>query len=384
MGRMQVLRTSFSGIWKGVKSKFRTQKTAEVVTENAIFTKPKELSHDLPKDEFIKTTIKPPREITKTDKINFRQYLLSKKVDLKITPEEIKTLFAYEGEEFRNKSFEFLCKKLNIPEYYKPALISNSSVNTPMSYDFILNAIQINPNFAEQLSDKALFLSGLRHEFQHYLQNIAMFRHETKGEELISIYSRIASKNVHKNIDHYARNCSIAQIVQIFDEQGTKDIMYMKELLKNNKIEEYQAYLYKTEEDMYKHFNSIYTDLRKTIIDKMGVIKKDSIEGKRAEKMIKDTASDCNYWTEDGNIKLVYYITDIREVEALTAQDMMSLRINAAINGDSKYCYIQKMKETQENMQKQADLNPELKELMNNDKPIKAEDFKKMLTYLYD
>lgn len=377
MGRLQIIKTRFSTLWQGAKNKCLRSKASEHIIENK--------NIPAPTDEFIKTTSVSSRPITTSEKFNFRQFLLGKKVDLKITPQEIKTLYSYEGEEFKIQALEFLFKKLNIPKDLKPGFVYGDELQAPMFYDLVLNTIKINPNFAEQLSDKTLFLATLRHEMQHFVQNLSMFRHESKGEELITLYTKLASQNVHTNLDKYARNTDIEQLRQIFDEVGMKEIIYLKELLKNNKLNEYEQRLIKIENDMYNQFLPVYTNLRASIVKNMGTIKKDTAEGKRIEKMFQETASQLNYWEKDGSINIGKYFADMREIEALTAQDMIMLRLKAITNNNDKYCYLKIMRETQEYMKKNVDtLNPQLQELIKSEKNITTEEVKKILSYLFD
>lgn len=383
MGTFQVIKTGISTVWKGVKGRCLRTKTPELFAESRNITAPKEL----PLDEFVRTTPKPPRPITVADKYNFRQYLLGKKLDLNVTSQEIRELFAHEGEEFKVKSFEFLCKKMKVPQDLKPDFAYGTEFQTPMYYDFVMNTIKVNPNFAEQLADKTTFLAALRHEMQHYAQNMAMFRHETEGERLINLYAKLSAKSVHTNVDKYVKNLDMEQLKQIFDEEGMKDITILKDLLKNNKMKEYEKYLTEIEEKMYQSYVPLFTDFRKNIIDQMGIIKKETVEGKRAARMIDETASELTYWKKDGSVDVNMYFDDIRENEALTAQDMMTLRLNAIKSGDDRYCYIKILREAQENMEKNIDkMAPSLQELVKKSQETKVDDeiVKQRLAYIFN
>ncbi len=392
MGTLQVLKTGFSTIWKGVKGKCMRTKTPKLFAESKNITVSNDLPlvdlplDDLPLDEFVRTTPKPPRPITTADKYNFRQYILGKKLDLKITQQEIKELFAHEGEEFKVKSFEFLCKKMNVPQSLKPDLLYGAEIQARMYYDYLMNKIYINPNFTEQLADKTTFLSVLRHEMQHCAQNMAMFRHETEGEKLIDLYAKMSAKSVHINVDKYVKTLDTEQLKQIFDEEGMKDITILKDLLKNNKTAEYEQYLARIEDEIYQKYIPIFTDFRKSIIDKMGILKKETVEGERASKMIDVTTSELQYWKQDGSADLGMYLNDIREVEALTAQDMITQQLNAITSGNNKYCYLKNLREAQENMEKNIDtLDPQLQELLIKSKEnIDEESVKQVMTYIFD
>ena len=119
----------------------------------------------------------------------------------------------------------------------------------------------------------------------------------------------------------------------------------------------------------------------------MGIIKKETVEGKRAARMIDETVSESTYWKKDGSIDASKYFDDIREIEALTAQDMMTLCLNAIKTGDDRYCYIKILREAKEHIEKNIDkMEPSLQELVKKSKETKIDDeiVKQRIAYIFN
>ena len=211
-----------------------------------------------------------------------------------------------------------------------------------------------------------------------------MFRHETKGIELVELLSKQNAKINCKNMDHYARNVDIAQLKQMLNEEDLKQISYLKDLLRNNKTNEYDYYMQLLEKQLTDYHMSAYTDFRNKIIKNLGVLKKDTKEGKRAEKMFNETAAEQSYWEQDGQIHYGKYFSDCRENEALAAQDSMMMNILRADN--QKKCYIKEMR-TQSAERKAAEPDSKLVkdvEETKQERKDKGISFKEFLSYLYD
>lgn len=305
---------------------------------------------DLQCDKIIKTTTAqtPQREITELHIWNFRQYLLYMKMNLNISKEEFKKLFALEGEEFKSNAYILLVGKMKIPKELTPGFIYSSEKNNSMFYNYMTNTIAVNPNAA---MDKKTFLILLRHELQHCSQNINMFRHETKGKELIEVFSSLSAKSGCKNIDSCVRNIELEQLKTVMDEDNLATMVHLKNLLKHNP-EEYKKYLQTMEKELYNTNVEQYTNFRKIIIDRYGILKENSKEGKRAEKMFNETVSETGYWKQDGSAHYgQYYLQDCRENEAMAAQSSMAMNISSAYE-DTPKCYMEVLRSEEEKINK--------------------------------
>lgn len=314
---------------------------------------------------------------------NFRHYFQAREMNLKITAAEFTRLFAYEGEEYKTKAFELLTNKMNIPKELVPKIVNEElTQDTAMFYDWIENCININKNLC---FDKVSFLVHLRHELQHFTQNMQLFRHETKGEEIIKIYSKLKTKTQCWAIDKYVRQFDLEQLKSFLNEQEIAEIAVLKELIKNNKTAEYENQMQIIEKNLYDIYLSQYTDFRKMVIEKMGILRKDTSEGKRAEKIFNETSAEHSYWEQNGQVHWGKYCLDCRESEALAAQSSILLNINEAYN--AKNCYLKIIKQEIESLPQNVDKTSKIWQDLEETKPTvktRFTDWKAAFSYLFD
>lgn len=378
MGKIQAIEKSLL-FWKTPKSN---------VNLNQLRYAPADSMHGADKfikNEFCKVT-ENHRQITYDDILNFKAYMLAKKVDTKVSPEEIKKLFSYEGEEFKLKSFGLLTEKLNIPKQLTPQFIySNMGINSPMAYDMASNIILVNPNM--QFASKSQFLSLLRHEFQHFLQNMNVYRHETKGKEAVKLYAKLGADTECRNIHQRAMDLTLEEIKELgFNEEGIDVYRNLQFLLDNERYKEYEQVLNSIHKSIEEHNIGIFENFRKTIIDAMGELKADSKEGKRAEKFFKETFSGQGYNEADGGIDYGKYFSDVREVEAMAAGDMIALKTTPELK--DKGCYIKMLKENAKKFEAQSNettnkINQDIERTAKENKE-QGITFKDMISYLFD
>lgn len=374
MGKIQALEKGFSVL--------RTNLPKGKINTNGLrYVPPKQLAE--PIDKFVssvpKETVKP--EVSKMDIVFFRRYLLGKKLDLKIEPKELEKLFSLEGKEFEEGAFEFLLKKMNIPSNIRPRLIESPQTNgCPMTYDFMLNQIVVNPNMKTPV--KEVHLSLLRHELQHFMQNMQILRSEGVGTDAVKHYSEVMSKLARQNNDELAKNCTIEQLAQMgFDEEGLNLHRQLKELLKNGTPEQYEEYMNQLEFGLQQYYEPLYEGLRNDVVSSMGAIKTGSTEWKRAVKFLDETKKGNYYFQPDGQIDYAKYMTDCRENEAIVSQEILGLKLFPKEGGS---CYIKECKlsegvESSGDAKFDADMDKLAEERKNGNI-----DFKKMISYLFD
>ncbi len=334
-----------------------------------------------PIDTFVSTA---PRKLNKQDIYHFRQYLLGKELETKITPKEIEELFVHKGEEFNLKAFEFLTKKLNVPTPLKPQLVYMEVPNAAMAYDFVTNIMMINP--AVKFADKSQILSTLTHEYRHFMQNMAILRHPTKGAEAIELYAKISGKATARNVDNIARNISIEDLrKQGFDESIIREYQLLKDMIANNRTVEYEAYLAEVAKFGEAQALPQMQVFRAEVLKEMKPLKEGSREARRAEKYFEATANQNGYRSKNGEIDFGKFLFDIREIEAMTAQDMMAMQTNEAIK--KKGCYLRIMKDAEKQFEEISNNNTELINSLNKQAEeinSRGISFKEMLSYIFD
>ena len=319
-----------------------------------------------------------PKKVEKMDLYNIRAYFLQKKMDLKISPDEFKTLFSYDGEEYKVKAFELLTKKMNVSKELMPNFIYGDIKNVPMCYDYASNYIAVNPNFK---GSKQEFLALLRHELQHYEQNLAMFRHETLSDEYINKFANMSAKMNCQNIKNLVKNGNLEELKKVESAEYYAEIAQLRNLSETNP-KEFDQYMEELFSIQLKAQLDAYNNFRQIAIAQKGLLTKDSFEGKRAAKMMKETLDEKSYWKENGEVNVAKYSMDCREIEAISAQDSMLCNIASA--SGKKVCVMKSLREASkaasENLSKnqKADLDKAGQE--HGD----AFSYKDFLSYIFD
>lgn len=323
------------------------------------------------------------KKLTPCDKFNFRAYLHFKTLDFKTNPEEINALFKFEGDEFFEKTYEFLIKKLGIPEKLKPAIIERSASETVgMTYDWINNCIAKNPNGF--IKEKVQIFGGLRHELQHFLQNMNVLRTEKVGDEVVNFYAKYAGKQRSAYADFEVKNLTLEQLKTNYDEQTLEYYKYLKDLLKNNP-DAYESELINLRNIIEGAQLTHFQNFRNLVIQEMGLIKEGTQPARRAQKMLKEIMSENAYWQSDGSIHAGKYAFDVRENEAITAQSAAQLK---TLPPEQRYCYLQIIKQQMqafEELLKKEPNTKEINELLETSKE-KAKEFNidELISYLFD
>jgi len=219
------------------------------------------------------------------------------------------------------------------------------------------------------------------------LQNINIYRHETKGKEAVNLYAKLYANNECQRIHDRAMDLSLEQIKELgFNEEGIALYKYLQDLLDNEQFKEYEQVLNNTRKSLQEYYTGIFENFRKTIVESMGELKADSKEGKRAEKFFKEISGN-NYWEADGGVDYGKYFVNAREIEAMIAGDMIGLKSAPELKEIG--CYIKLMKEAEKKMEAFITENKTNKinqDIENTAKDYKAKgiNFKDLISYLFD
>jgi len=322
------------------------------------------------------------RKFTLIDKFIARTYFHTKTLDFKTSQEEINALFKFEGDEFFKKAYDFLCSKLAIPEKLKPQLVEMPrQERVIMLYDLTSNIIIKNTNASKQ--SKIEMFSNLRHELQHFIQNMNILRTEGIGEQAVEQYSKIVAKNRRLYVDAEVRNITLEQLKVSYDEQTLEYYKYLKDLLKNNQ-NDYKAELENLEQIFENNTRPEIQAFRELVLNEMPQIKAGTTMAKRSEKMLNAVVS--SYFKDDGSVNAGKYVYDIMENEAILAGQVAELKTHPP---DEKFCYIQNMKKGIKQLKEQLEneQNTEICNELVETAAQKAQDlggFKGLISYLYD
>lgn len=278
-----------------------------------------------------------PRKVTSYDKFFFRGYTFCQNLKTKITQNDINKLSKYEGDEFIFESYDFLVRHLGVPLMLRPPIsISNLGKQIDMVYDYTNSKIEVN---AEQSNNSKAYLFGaLRHEIQHLIQNLNILRHEIIGEEAINTYSEMNVNAYIESIEEILNNIEIStsRAMSVKNSPQFEVFKGLKYLKDNNEIGEYNKIVDAIKNIIKRESVSHLTKLRKLAISEMGILDKDSREGKRAEKIYYEFKNNI-YYKKDGTIHEGKYQYSVSETEALTAGQMAE----DAFSGKNEGCYIE-------------------------------------------
>lgn len=323
------------------------------------------------------------RELTDIDRFNFRAYMHFKMFDFKTTQEELNALFKFNNDEFFTKTYEFFIEKLAIPIKLKPKVVDvpmHESIG--MTYDFLNNVIARNTNLAQ--NDKNVVFGLVRHELQHFIQNINILRTEGIGEQAVDFYSNLAAKQRVGAVDFEVKNLTKEQLKASYNDETIKYYQGLKNLLKNNP----QAY-----DTELKNLGGIFKysaleqnqNFRNLVVQEMGLIKGDTKSAKRSEKMFAEILKGNGYWKTDGSVHVGQYNFDIRENDAITAQQTAQLKLLPA---GQKYCYLHSLKQAVNAFVELAQKDPNNKEISEivetAQEKLNKFGMKDIISYLYD
>ncbi len=256
--------------------------------------------------------------LTLLDQAFFATYLKMPKYNMQITPADIKYLSQFDGNDFLVKSYEFIAAKFGWPEDILPGLYSADLKNSEsvMGYNPMNNIIFFDQDKLTN-QKKSVIFSLLRHEFQHFSQNLQILRHEEIGQKALKTNTKRFIEMQKNALDSVFSTYPEQTAIDIFLNSGG-DIEFINKYLIAHKTgnTEWLDSLYKELGKQYINEISYY---RNKVIEKLGLIKKDSCLTPQIEKNYKEF-TECGYYNPDGSIDFEKYFTSDIELEALDAQ----------------------------------------------------------------
>ncbi|MBR5303992.1 MAG: hypothetical protein IKU37_04100 [Candidatus Gastranaerophilales bacterium] len=250
---------------------------------------------------------------------DYRNYFVPIRYKAKMDTKELKQLFSINEEAnsiyFLNECYQYFKKQLNIPEEIAPTF-SSIAQNTPFlyAYDFITNTVVKNMAFYNaDLSKNDVFVY-LRHEFQHYLQNMEIYRHETLGKEWLE---HNITTFVQKDKEDLKDFLTTKPVEEWGSDINTLRFYYtLRECLRNN------------DEDLFNKLYQPYengirqslTAFRERIIKAKGMIPKNHKLTERIKNYMEGFKATMQYCESSGAIKMNEYKTNFNEGEAFAVQ----------------------------------------------------------------
>lgn len=270
------------------------------------------------------------KNLTQLDKSALHFYIDAKSYRMGISPKEVAELNKHDGCDFILKSYDLLTKKLGFGENIRPALyLQEIPGEARAMYSNLVNVIYVDPVKMEKLNKTEMF-GFLRHELQHYIQNIRVLRHEEFGPKSIDLAVQKYFETERNMMLHVCTQFSDQDIHNLAFSQNQQNpvllvqtIMNAKRCLMTNDMYGFNKICENTTESYRKQL----TNLRDNIINELGVIKKDSSLTPKIENDFKEL-TEMGYFNPDGTINNVKYAESKIENEAYNAQGAASFEFS--------------------------------------------------------
>lgn len=262
--------------------------------------------------------------LTQLDRNYFQDYIYSAKFKLGTTVQEFQKLCKLEDGNFIYGAYELLTKKMGIPKEIRPELkYLKQSECFDMCYNPQHNIITIDPDI--HFCEKSEIFNLLRHELQHFRQNMDIYRHEKLGEKAIDFHVKSLiekQKIIYKDL---LNNMTPEEMLQngFIHESSYNIIAKCKEHLENNDMQAFDKEI----EALAPIYEQGLINFREKIINTMGIIKDGTEEAKRAEKYFNDFQK-LNYVEPNGEVNMDKYFSTGIEREAIQAGNRAEFEVS--------------------------------------------------------
>lgn len=284
------------------------------------------------------------KNLTPIDIMSFQEYLkFRSQKRIGICAKDIAELSKYEpqSKEYTVAAYELLTKKMGFPQEIRPSLCFSSQIpaGAPMMYVPANNIIYVDSDKLGMFHDNQIF-ACLRHELQHYIQNINILRHETlapKGMDFLTKTYIEAQKN---SCTDFVKNNSMKALAESgqFSPEHLELLNKTKVCLDKNDIDGFDKLFVGMEKDYRKELESLVAKIR----NRLGIIKSDSSLTPKIQQTIKDFQTLGYYKQEDNSIDYRKYFDTFIEGDAIQQQMYAEFEIS------QKPCFVRYMKEATE------------------------------------
>ena len=280
------------------------------------------------------TNSKVGKNLTLLDINCFQTYILARKFSFITEEKEIQELFQFQGKNFLAKAFEFLVTKLNIRSDLTPVL-DLAPPKDPVQFAYLpQNNIILTPHNIENFNNIQIF-TLLRHELQHYQQNMLMRRDDEIGEKLPTKYA-------DKIIEIMQNNALENLVNSSFEELSEKNNLTPEQkefykicdyFIKKDDIEGFFA-VFEPLKEIYKNE---WIKVRNALLKEYGPL---TPKEKEKAQAYYDDFFNIDYYNEDGSINTAKHITTGIEYEANIAAEYTTHQLF------NKDCFFKTIKDT--------------------------------------
>ncbi len=163
-----------------------------------------------------------------------RSYIGSLPFKMGITTDDVAALSKFDGVEFLEQSYIFLCKKMGIPDELRPlAICGKINGDAVLGYQPMVNNVRIDVEKLNVLAlNKNNIFSSIRHELQHAMQYYSILRHEELGPKAIEVAGDIFADNLKVGAQELLKNTPVEEAekycLDLNDQVSYEAIQFVK------------------------------------------------------------------------------------------------------------------------------------------------------------
>lgn len=278
----------------------------------------------------------------------FTTYILTKDKDyhLGMTPVDVQNLMKYDGDDFILNSYLYLTDKLGFHEKIRPALMPAEfppGADTFMQYIPANNIIQFNQDYVTKV-DKIDIFTALRHELQHYKQNMEILRHEEYGEKAIDAYTKNFIQMQKTILENLYDSNKIMEFLKpgVLPDQKAAALIYAYKCFKDAKNDKALDMMFN---QMGKEYQVELLKFRDKVRSEYGVIKSDDSATPKIGRMY-DEFNNVGYFKQNHELDYNKYVAAFIEQDAILAQ------LRAGFEFANEACFIRYMRNEYERTMK--------------------------------
>lgn len=260
-----------------------------------------------------------PRPITEADKVVAQQYFYALKNKTHITQEEMKELFAKDYHEFISGAHDLVLKHSGIPSKLHPKISwKNDETAYDLFYSPLQNAVYIDIALVDE--EKTKLFNLINHELKHWRQNLDILRTENLGSQAIKTQTTKYKEDLRNSILKVFEQLIKGKTENMSDTQ----INLLKDWLKVYETDK-KAFEQLLDDDCQIFVENL-SQLQKTAIEEMGLIKENSALARKSKMYFEDFQNAM--LDNPQNLDFGLYRTRLVEKEAYLVGDMAESEVS--------------------------------------------------------
>lgn len=190
--------------------------------------------------------------------------------------------------DFLSESQKLIAKSMGLSQDFLPPITITSSIDKKMGmcFDVANNSLFVNSQILTK-SRKMLF-SLMRHEMEHFKQNLLIIRTDGLGEKAVETYSKILTKTLGDNFVNTFKNMPESEIEKLKDAGNLTEIHLQAIKKLKNAAELGDEAVSKLSDELYNHdypiMHASWQNIRNKAIELYGPVKANTEEASNAKE----------------------------------------------------------------------------------------------------